>query len=199
MMRRQNWRRWAEHVGHGQEQDPTACHSTGALSRKRRLPGWRPDTNRTIFAEQQCGRRHQALTLRWWTETSSEFVVGRHGATGNTSKLVATDRQRQRGSSMAVRKSPCPDIAAQTWQHWASRPTDLLVLASGCPFWGLASGGAFGRARSHHRCSRFTMHIVHSMRPPCPHDDPTANGAPLGVARQELAQPGRRRLWGLCQ
>lgn len=111
-MRRQDRRRWAEHVGHGQGRDPTACHchSTAALSQKRRCrDGDLIQTGQSLLSS-KGGRRHQALTLRWWTKTSSEFVVGRHGATGNTSKLVATDRQRQRGPSMAARKSPCPDI-----------------------------------------------------------------------------------------
>jgi len=123
----------------------------------------------------------QALTLRWWTETSSEFVVGRHGATGNTSKLVATDRQHQRGSSMAARKSPCPDIAARTWQHWASWPSDLPCARQWLSILG------FGVGRSIWACKKpSSMQSVYNahcpctqgMQCPCPHDGPTVR--PLG-------------------
>lgn len=109
-MRRQDRRRWAEHVGHGQGRDPTACHchSTAALSQKRRCrDGDLIQTGQSLLSS-KGGRRHQALTLRWWTKTSSEFVVGRHGATGNTSKLVATDRQRQRGALDGSPEKPLP-------------------------------------------------------------------------------------------
>lgn len=175
-MRRQDRRRWAEHVGHGQGRDPTACHchSTAALSQKRRCrDGDLIQTGQSLLSS-KGGRRHQALTLRWWTKTSSEFVVGRHGATGNTSKLVATDRQRQRGPSMAARKSPCPDICCADLVA-LGQPADRFACARQ---WLSILGFGVGRsiwacARSHHQCSRFTMHIIRVMRPPCPHDDPT--------------------------
>lgn len=191
-MGRQDRRRRAEHVGHGQGRDPTAwhCHSTGALSQKRRCrDGDLIQIGQSLLSN-KCGRRHQALTLRWWTKTSSEFVVGRHGATGNTSKLVATDRQHQRGPLMAADGSPENPLAPTFLRGPGSiGPVGRSICLCSSV---VVHFGVWRRAEHLGVCKKPSpMQTVHNAGQ-CSLPAPTMTRpcGPLGVASQELAQPG---------